>query len=151
MYGAKASSVAPKGFKFASQKITSVSSSQKGTDLSKSQASDRFIGILNKYRKFIVIALIASIVLLIISSIVYTILDGTMFSANLHYDSTGNMNFVGCGSDVCKYCQGTSMLKSKYKGPYSFPYYSSISNARTVFEMTTVIFQVGKTNNQNTF
>lgn len=142
MYGATTSSVAPKGFKFASQKITSVSSSQKETDLSKSQTSNRFIGILNKYRKFILISLLASIVLVIISSIVYTILDGTMFSANLHYDSTGNMNFVGCGSDVCKYCQGTSMLKSKYKGPYSFPYYSSISNARTVFEMTTVIFAV---------
>ena len=78
--------------------------------------------------------------LLIASSIAYTVLEDTMHSARLHYDSTGNVYYVGCGSEACPYCQGASMLKSKYQGPYSFPYYSSISNTRMVFEITTVIF-----------
>lgn len=95
--------------------------------------------VLDKYSKFILIALIFLIVLVIISSIAYTVLDGTMLSARLHYESAGERGFVGCGSNSCPYCQGARMFESNYRGPDSFPYYRSISNTRMVFEAITII------------
>ena len=142
MYGAKTSASVPNGFKSNSSKVALIASTHKETNALTLSSTNKFICILNKYRKFILIALISSIVLFVVSAIAYSVLEDRMHSALLHYDSTGNVYYVGCGSEACPYCQGTSMLKSKYKGPYSFPYYSSISNTRTVFELTTVIFAI---------
>ena len=91
------------------------------------------------FRKAIAIIAIIALLLTIAFAIAYSVLGNTMNSAVMHYDASETSSTVGCGSIRCKYCEGITINSAQYRGPYSFPYYSSISNGRMVCELLTVL------------
>jgi hypothetical protein len=88
-------------------------------------------------KPFIIIAIIA-LFFTVVFATAYSILGNTMNSAVMHYDASETATTVGCGSIRCKYCEGITINSAQYRGPYSFPYYSSISNARMICELLAV-------------
>ena len=146
MYGAKASTAVPRGFTFSSKQRplkpvkTSTPQNSRTPDSPTPAPPSKFFAFFGKHKKIFLIALIVCFSLMISSIIGYTICQNSMDNAYRHYEWTMHDGVFGCGSMACTYCEGVEVEKYRYKGPYPFHYYCTISDTRMAFELCSVIF-----------